>query len=79
MISAGITPTDNIDNNTQKAATMTFQNVNTPTTNVGGTDFYYCNLGDNDAGVQVTFLNHLSATMDNCDPEVCVALLQSIS
>ena len=29
MISAGITPTDNIDNNTQKDAIMTFQNANT--------------------------------------------------
>ena len=45
MISAGITPTDNIENNTQKAATMAFQNVNTQTINVDGTDFYYRKLG----------------------------------
>jgi len=49
---------------------MTFQNVKTRTINVGGTDFYYRKLGENNPGVPVIFLNHLAATMDNCDPRI---------
>jgi pimeloyl-ACP methyl ester carboxylesterase len=49
---------------------MTFKNVKTQTINVGGTDFYYRKLGENNAGVPVIFLNHLAATMDNCDPRI---------
>ena len=47
-----------------------FQNVKTQTINVGGTDFYYRKLGENNPGVPVIFLNHLAATMDNCDPRI---------
>jgi len=53
-----------------KATTMKFQNVKTQTINVGGTNFYYRKLGGNNAGVPVIFLNHLAATMDNCDPRI---------
>ena len=47
-----------------------FQNVKTQTINVGGTDFYYRKLGENNPRVPVIFLNHLAATMDNCDPGI---------
>ena len=49
---------------------ITFQNVKTQTINVGGTGFYYRKLGENNSGVPVIFLNHLAATMDNCDPRI---------
>src|SRR5436189_447523 len=47
-----------------------FQNVKTQSIKVGGTDFYYRKLGENNPGVPVIFLNHLAATMDNCDPRI---------
>lgn len=49
---------------------ITFQNVKTKSVNIGGTDFYYRKLGENNAGIPVIFLNHLAATMDNCDPRI---------
>ncbi len=49
---------------------ITFQNVKTQTINASGTDFYYRKLGENNSGVPVIFLNHLAATMDNCDPRI---------
>jgi pimeloyl-ACP methyl ester carboxylesterase len=49
---------------------MTFQNVKTESVSVGGTDFYYRKLGENNSGIPVIFLNHLAATMDNCDPAI---------
>jgi pimeloyl-ACP methyl ester carboxylesterase len=49
---------------------MTFQHVKTQTINVDGTNYYYRKLGENNAGVPVIFLNHLAATMDNCDPRI---------
>ena len=48
----------------------TFQNVKTQAVNVSGTDFYYRKLGEHYPGVPVIFLNHLGATMDNCDPRI---------
>jgi len=53
-----------------KNSTMTFQNVKTESISVGGTEFYYRKLGENNSGVPVIFLNHLGATMDNCDPRI---------
>jgi pimeloyl-ACP methyl ester carboxylesterase len=49
---------------------MTFQNVKTESVDVNGTEFFYRKLGENNAGVPVIFLNHLAATMDNCDPRI---------
>lgn len=49
---------------------MNFKNVKTQYINVGGTDFYYRKLGENNPGIPIIFLNHLSATMDNCDPKI---------
>lgn len=48
----------------------TYQYVQTQSINVGGTDFFYRKLGGNNPGVPVIFLNHLAATMDNCDPRI---------
>ncbi len=62
---------NNVANNDAKAAHgITFHNVKTQTINVGGTDFYYRKLGENNSGIPVIFLNHLAATMDNCDPRI---------
>jgi len=58
------------NNNAKTGSGIIFQNVNTQTINIGGTDFYYRKLGENNAGVPVIFLNHLAATMDNCDPRI---------
>ena len=49
---------------------ITFQSIKTQTINVGGTNLYYRKLGENNAGVPIIFLNHLAATMDNCDPRI---------
>jgi len=70
MNSTSIAQTNNLNNDSLKTATMTFQNIKTQTINVGGTDFYYRKLGENNAGVPVIFLNHLAATLDNCDPRI---------
>lgn len=47
----------------------TYRTVKTDTITVNGTKFYYRKLGE-DKGVPVIFLNHLGATLDNCDPRV---------
>jgi pimeloyl-ACP methyl ester carboxylesterase len=45
------------------------QDVQTETVDVAGTKFVYRKLGEK-AGVPVIFLNHLGATLDNCDPRI---------
>jgi pimeloyl-ACP methyl ester carboxylesterase len=67
---SSVAKTNYLDFTTQKQPTMTFQHVNTQAINIAGTDFYYRKLGENKPGVPVIFLNHLGATMDNCDPRV---------
>lgn len=49
---------------------MTFQNVKTETISVNGKKFYYRKLGILNESVPVIFLNHLGATLDNCDPRI---------
>ncbi|OQP60732.1 alpha/beta hydrolase [Niastella vici] len=49
---------------------MIYQNVKTQRVDVGGTDFYYRKLGENNSDIPIIFLNHLAATMDNCDPRI---------
>jgi len=56
--------------NLQSSANTSFQNVRTQSINVGGTDFFYRKLGENNSGIPIIFLNHLSATMDECDPRI---------
>jgi len=48
---------------------ITFQTVKTDTVNVNGTKFYFRKLGEA-KGTPVIFLNHLGATLDNCDPRI---------
>lgn len=54
----------------QSVSVISFRNVKTQTVHVEGIDFHYRKLGQNNSGVPVVFLNHLAATMDNCDPEI---------
>ncbi|MBP6558518.1 MAG: alpha/beta hydrolase [Flavobacterium sp.] len=49
---------------------MAFNNVKTDAVNVNGTKFYYRKLGTPNESVPVIFLNHLGATLDNCDPRI---------
>ncbi len=58
------------NNSVAQNSTMTFQNVQTQTINVAGTDFHYRKIGEHNSAVPVIFLNHLGATMDNCDPRI---------
>ena len=58
------------NNDASTGSGITFQHVKTQSINVNGTDFYYRKLGENNPGVPVIFLNHLAATMDNCDPRI---------
>lgn len=53
----------------QKKMPSTFQHINTDTVNVNGTKFYFRKLGEA-KGTPVIFLNHLGATLDNCDPRI---------
>lgn len=49
---------------------ITFQNVKTESVDVGGTAFFYRKLGENNSVIPIIFLNHLSATLDECDPRM---------
>lgn len=49
---------------------MHFKNVKTQSISVKGVDFFYRKLGETNSGIPIIFLNHLSATMDNCDPRI---------
>lgn len=70
MIGSSISQANNLIITSPKITTMNFQNVKTQKVNLGGTDFYYRKLGEDNPGVPVIFLNHLAATMDNCDPRI---------
>ncbi|MFZ6013479.1 MAG: alpha/beta fold hydrolase [Bacteroidota bacterium] len=65
------------DGNAKPGSRLTFQNAKTQTVNVDGIDFYYRKLGQNNPGVPIIFLNHLSATMDECDPRIMDGLASS--
>ena len=56
--------------NNQNNSLMTYQNVKTQSVDVNGTKFFYRKLGENNPGIPIIFLNHLSATMDECDPRI---------
>ena len=55
---------------TEHSPAISYKYVQTKSINVRGTDFYYRKLGENNPGAPVIFLNHLAATMDNCDPRI---------
>lgn len=48
---------------------FTFQDVKTETVHVNGIKFHFRKLGEA-RGVPVIYLNHLGATLDNCDPRI---------
>jgi pimeloyl-ACP methyl ester carboxylesterase len=76
-INSSSAQTDVTNNDAKTGTRVTFQNVKTQTVNVGGTDFYYRKLGENNPGIPIIFLNHLSATMDECDPRIMDGLASS--
>ncbi|HSX00003.1 MAG TPA: alpha/beta hydrolase [Patescibacteria group bacterium] len=55
--------------NSSRNNSQNYQNTPNQTINVGETKFVYRKLGSN-TGVPVIFLNHLGATLDNCDPRI---------
>ena len=63
--------------NTQKTIIMNSKDVKTQSVNVNGTEFFYRKLGVNNSGLPIIFLNHLSATMDDCDPKIIDELAAS--
>lgn len=65
------------NNEARAGSPTTLKNVSTQTINVGGTDFYYRKLGENNPGVPIIFINHLSATMNECDPSIMDSLASS--
>ncbi|PJJ07263.1 pimeloyl-ACP methyl ester carboxylesterase [Flavobacterium sp. 1] len=65
-----VTAFTNVFSQTNNSEIMTFQNVKTETISVNGTKFYYRKLGILNESVPVIFLNHLGATLDNCDPRI---------
>lgn len=52
------------------ADTITFKNVKTQSIAIDGITYYYREMGKDKQGIPVIFLNHLAATMDNCDPRI---------
>jgi len=70
IITTSSAQTNNQNNNSLNTTIMNFKNVKNQSINVGGTPFYYRILGENNPGLPIIFLNHLSATMDDCDPKI---------
>ncbi len=56
--------------NLQNTITMNSKDVKSQSVKVNGIDFFYRKLGVNNPGRPIIFLNHLSATMDDCDPKI---------
>jgi len=52
------------------ADSSAFKNIKTQSISINGTAFYYREMGKDKQGIPVIFLNHLAATMDNCDPRI---------
>lgn len=55
---------------TSSSLPMTYQQVETEAVEVNGIRFHYRRLGTRHQGIPVIYLNHLSATLDNCDPRI---------
>ncbi len=70
IITTSIAQTNNQNNNSLKTTIMNFKNVKTQSIKIEGTEFFYRKLGENNSGIPIIFLNHLSATMDDCDPRI---------
>ncbi len=75
MIAKSTGQTSNTNNNNSlKTTIMEFKNAKTQSINIEETEFFYRKLGENNSGVPIIFLNHLSATMDDCDPRIMEGL-----
>src|SRR4029078_11885996 len=74
IIATSTAQINNQNSNSLKNTTMNFKNIKTKSINVGGTDFYFRRLGESNPGIPIFFLNHLSATMDDCDPGIMDSL-----
>lgn len=70
MLIFGLLSTSLAQENQVNNKLMPFQNVKTESVNIDGTLFYYRKLGVSNDGIPVIFLNHLGATLDNCDPRI---------
>jgi pimeloyl-ACP methyl ester carboxylesterase len=69
MINASNAQAGDQKKDTLTTTTMTFKNVKTESIEIKGAKFYYRELGENN-GIPIIFLNHLGATLDNCDPMI---------
>ena len=54
----------------ETAQSLTWTNVPTQVVSAEGVDFAYRELGRNNGGTPVIFLNHLAAVLDNWDPRI---------
>ncbi|WP_276500194.1 alpha/beta fold hydrolase [Terrimonas pollutisoli] len=70
LLIVALTTFINVFSQLNKSTIMRYQNVKTESTDVNGTKFFYRKLGENNSGIPIIFLNHLAATMDNCDPRI---------
>lgn len=77
IVTVNFSSAHGMKNNTEPGPDTIFRNVPTRTINVGGIDFYYRKLGESNSGIPIIFLNHLSATMDECDPRIMDGLASS--
>ncbi len=69
MINSSIAQADNLNNDSVKETITKFKNVKTESITINGTKFYYRRFGEK-KGFPIIFLNHLGATLDNCDPRI---------
>lgn len=70
LLIVALTTFTNVFSQLNNSTIMTYQNVKTESIDVNGTKFFYRKLGENNSGIPIIFLNHLAATMDNCDPRI---------
>ena len=70
MLIVALTTFTNVFSQLNNSTIMTYQNVKTESIDINGTKFFYRKLGENNSGIPIIFLNHLAATMDNCDPRI---------
>lgn len=69
MMNSSIAYSNNLNNDSVKETITSFKNVKTESITINGTKFHYRRFGEN-KGFPLIFLNHLGATLDNCDPRI---------
>lgn len=70
LLVIALTTFTNVFSQINNSTIMIYQNVQTESIDVDGTKFFYRKLGENNSGIPIIFLNHLGATLDNCDPRI---------